>query len=62
MEIKRNEIQVSRKHLKILRDEFNVTRQSVYNALKDITQTQLAKNIRNKAIELLEKEIKIMKQ
>jgi predicted DNA-binding protein YlxM (UPF0122 family) len=62
MEIKRNEIQVSPKHLKILREEFNVSRQSVYNALKDITQTILAKDIRSRAIELLKIEIEIMNQ
>ena len=60
MEIKRNEIQVSPKHLKILREEFKVSRQSVYSALKDITQTILAKDIRSRAIELLKIEIELM--
>ncbi|MDB0601403.1 ATP-dependent Lon protease [Tenacibaculum maritimum] len=53
MEIIRNEITVSQKHLKTLREEFKTSRQTVFNALKDFTQSTLAKDIRKRAKELL---------
>lgn len=53
MEIIRNTISVSRKHLEMLETEFKVSRMTVYNALKDITQSGLAKKIRKKAKQLL---------
>jgi transcriptional regulator of met regulon len=53
MQIIRNEINVPSKHLKILKDEFKKSRQTIFNALKDITQSELAKDIRARAKELL---------
>lgn len=61
MEINRNEIAVSHKHLKTLREEFGKSRQTIFNALKDFTQSDLAKAIRKRAKELLLEEANAIK-
>lgn len=53
MEIIRNEITLSQKHLKTLREEFGTSRQTIFNALKDFTKSDLAKSIRKRAKEIL---------
>ncbi|SEA39421.1 ATP-dependent Lon protease [Bizionia paragorgiae] len=60
MEIIRNEITLSQKHLKTLRDEFGKSRQTIYSALKDFTQSKLAKDIRKRAKELLQEEVNLI--
>ena len=57
MEIKRNVIKIPKGKTDILVGEFNVSRMSIYNALRDVTQSKLAKDIRTRAIELLQEEI-----
>ncbi|MDB0611823.1 hypothetical protein PL371_08055 [Tenacibaculum maritimum] len=49
MEIIRNEITVSQKHLKTLREEFKTSRQTVFNALKDFTQSHFSKRYSKKS-------------
>lgn len=56
MEIVRNEIHVSIHHVKKLEKEFNKSRPTIYNALKDITQSELSRKIRLRAKELLQEE------
>ncbi|MCT4580804.1 MAG: hypothetical protein N4A35_05245 [Flavobacteriales bacterium] len=57
MKIIRNEIKVPSGYLLELVEEFKTSRQTVYNALRDITKSPLAKDIRKKAKEMLQKDI-----
>ena len=54
----RNIIQVPPSHSIKMADEFGKSRQTIYNALRGITQTKLAKQIRRRAKELLLEESK----
>ena len=58
MEIKRNQINIPSRYIQGLTEEFNVSRMTISNALRDITQSDLAKKIRTKAMEILEQELK----
>ncbi len=51
-------INVADKHFAIIQKEFEVSRQSVYNALRYFTESELAEKIRARAKELLEQEAK----
>ena len=56
-------INLGTKHHQILQDEFkNVSRQTIYNALKYFNNSIIAKNIRNRALELLEIEVRDNKE
>lgn len=51
-------IKIALEHHKILKEEFpEVSRQTVYASLKYFNNSDLAKKIRAKALELLEKEL-----
>ncbi|MBT0554298.1 ATP-dependent Lon protease [Riemerella anatipestifer] len=50
-------ISLPSKYHKILREEFGVTQQTITNALKYFTESELAQNIRKRAKECLKKEI-----
>ena len=56
--IKRNKITVPYGKTEYLAKEFDVSIVSIQNALKDITKSKLAKRIRTRAKEILEKEVK----
>lgn len=51
-------INVAGKHLAILQEEFNVSSQTIRNALRYFTESPLAQEIRSKAKQLLEQEAK----
>ncbi len=53
MKIVRNKIEVPTGYLTKLENEFGKSRQTIYNALWDITQSNLAKRIRTRAKEIL---------
>ncbi|AEW85140.1 hypothetical protein B0A78_12140 [Flavobacterium columnare NBRC 100251 = ATCC 23463] len=52
-------INLGTKHHQVLRKEFQeVSRQTIYSALRYFNNSETAQKIRNRAIELLEEEIK----
>ncbi len=51
-------INLASKHHQILQNEFNVSRQTIHTALKYFNNSETAKAIRKRALELLEEEIK----
>ncbi len=57
MQIIRNEIQIPTGFSQRLEEEFKTSKQSVYNALKDHTQSELAKKIRLRAKEMMIEQI-----
>ena len=59
--ITRNVIKVNSVWRNQLIKEFNVSDMTIYSALKDITKSALAKRIRTRAKEILEKEVKSIK-
>ena len=61
MEIKRNQIILHHSHVKELAKEFNTSNVTIWNALRDVTQSKLAKSIRTRGKEILEKEAKSIK-
>lgn len=62
MEITRNEIHLSIHHLRKLEKEFDKSRPTIYNALKDITKSDLSRQIRLRAKELLIQEADNIKE
>ncbi len=53
METAKNEIQIPTNYSKRLELEFGTSKQTVYKALKDSTKSELAKQIRLRAKEML---------
>lgn len=58
---KNKRISLPPKRMKTLYKEFNVSRQSIYNALCYYTDSPLAREIRARAKELLEQELREIK-
>lgn len=53
------QISIGEKHHKIIRKEFeNVSRQTIYASLRYFNNSETAQNIRKRALELLENELK----
>ncbi|WP_086984877.1 hypothetical protein [Elizabethkingia miricola] len=57
------QISIGEKHHRIIRNEFNsVSRQTIYAALRYFNNSDTAKEIRKRALELLEEEVKQAKE